>query len=369
MAKKKRRREGEGGTGVSPPAARPTVAPASAETAPPVEVDVPLPGWRWHLGVFLGCLAAAALILWGGYVPLMRYQSRKYIATGDAYLAWAKRFDEDPARAEALAGRFDSINRILAPMGRTLREWQETWTRYGLPMTEPENDVSRRFKGEFATFPDRLQALKDEIDAAAAESGLFEEIPHLRTTLNQRFERARDGIRDVSGQVLVMDRAQHFFPQITNFRLYLEAVIQFRNCFDRETTLDEAMSAYLDAVAFGRRWVPPRMKLADLYAFRGWTDMAAEEYVKVVRLDPRGAGEEALGKIRALAEGEKEVSFHLGVAHLARGEYEEAAAAFETVVRWAPAGLYGPRAESLVALARSGDRRAIEDFVQDQVFL
>ena len=368
MAKKKKR-QGLGPGGPEEPRGPEPQAPVTVET-PAAEVDVPLPSWRWHLYVFLGCLAASALVLYGGYVPLMRYHSNKYMALGDEYLAWAKKFDEDPARAETFSKHFDAINEILAPMGKTLREFQENWNNERVfPSGAVETDRSKQFRQEFTAYVEGVKTLKARMDAGAQETRLYEEVPSVEALVESRYAAAADGVGELSKMQLVRSNSQLLWPYVDRFKLFLEAVVQFRNCFDRETALDQAMSAYLDAVGFGRRRIEPRMRLADLYALRGWGDMAGEEYAKVVRLDPSGAGAEAVEKIRALCEKDREVCFHLGVALLARGENEEAAKAFDTLLEWAPGSLYGPRSEQLAGLARSGNGREIEDFLADQVWL
>lgn len=374
MAKKKRRKGGppEGGSPGGGDAATPERREAEAPEAvePAVEVDVALPSWRWHLGVFLACLAVAALILWGGYVPLMRYHSSKYMRMGDDYLAWAKKFDEEPGRADTFAQYFDGLNRHIAPMAKTGRDFMVAFMADQLPMGEVDNETTTAFRESFRRYVDEMRVLKEVIDTSALETHLFENLPQMKEMIEDQYAIGADAVKRLADEMpLTRPNNRFYWPFYERFTKFLEGVLQYRNCFDRETALDQAMSAYLDAVAFGRRWAPPRMKLADLYALREWGDMAGEEYAKVVRIDPRGAGEEAVGKIRVLAEKDPEVNFHLGVAHLCRGEYPEAAAAFQAVVEWTPAGLYGPKAEELAALARSGNRRRIEQFLGDQVFL
>jgi tetratricopeptide (TPR) repeat protein len=325
--------------------------------------------FRWHVTAFAAIFAFIALMLWGVYVPSMRHLSSEAMKTGDKYRDRAIALKSDSAvyqrEIEELDARINKIYPVVAIFFE--------WTRTGGGSMDPNDPLNH---GLVQGLKDAEQEIRG-IDEFALEfvkgKGLNKDFQFLFDRLAARAKNVDQRLTATVGQPLdPVHYSEAYYSGLCYTALpdLLTTTKKIRDLFSTEACFDQAMAEYIDAIGYSRTWSTPRLHMADLYRARDWPEFAMMEYLRVIKLDPKGAdGKKAFDQLKIYLGQHGEADFHVALAYLIFGDKSAATTHLRNFLDRAPTNVLAPKAAEVLSHLEQGHDVFIKQYLRDEIWI
>lgn len=325
--------------------------------------------FRWHLTAFLAIFAFIAVMLWGVYVPTMRHLSTSAMEIGDKYRDRAIALKTDTGKFQREIEEVDArINKIY-PVVAVFFEW----TRTGGGSMDPNDRLNRGLVQGLKDAEQEIRGLDDFVLEFVKDKGLEGQFQFLFDRLSKRAQNVDERLNRTVGQPLdPVHYSEAYYSGLCYTALpdLLTTAKKIRDLFSTEACFDQAMAEYIDAIGYSRTWSAPRLRMADLYRAREWPEFAMMEYLRVIKLDPKGSdGKQAFEHLKVYLGQHGEADFHIALAYLIHGDKTAATTHLRNFLERAPTNVLAPKAAEVLSHLEAGHDVFIQQYLRDEIWI